>query len=650
MQNPFLNYVEKKRWVGHKRKKPMNPKTGELARVSDSQTWGTYEEVQDGKKKYSFDGIGIVLGKLPGEELMLAGIDMDHVIRTDGTLEPFAQEIVSEMNSYTEISPSGGGLHILCLVKCSEVGRKKGMGNGCKLEMYNHGRYFTVTENSYGEEGSKPISERTEEFLRVHDKYFGVKQKEVSEVREELRREKKSDDESQFNAKECAKLKVESDEALLEKMFSSEKGERIRSLFNGDVSEYPSRSEADLALCAYLSYWTDGDANRMDRLFRLSGLMREKWEREDYREETIKRATESQINAVETSNSSLSREKTNELVTLHGMSTAYYLRNYFGNDSEKFREYSHRETGYKNLDLKQKLYPGLYVLGAISSLGKTTFCHQLGDQLAQKGEHVLYFSLEQSAFELASKGLSRYMRVNQLKKSEYQDENSAYMSSFEIKEGGLDNKLVRSAIQGYLQQTEHLIVYECKFNTMSESIQQAVKNYMEHEGIKPIVIVDYLQILPTMDKRQTLKDAVDGNVRAFKKLQMENDLVVLLISSLNRSNYLTPVDYESFKESGGIEYTADVIWGLQLSVMNDEVFCKEKSSLKEKREKVREAKQAIPRKIELLCLKSRYGLSGYKCEFDYYAQNDYFVPINYREDTPKQRVRTLPSSSVFLRF
>ena len=173
-------------------------------------------------------------------------------------------------------------------------------------------------------------------------------------------------------------------------------------------------------------------------------------------------------------------------------------------------------------------------------------------------------------------------------------------------------------------------MYECKFNTMSESIQQAVKNYMEHEGVKPIVIVDYLQILPTMDKRQTLKDAVDGNVRAFKKLQMENDLVVLLISSLNRSNYLTPVDYESFKESGGIEYTADVIWGLQLSVMNDEVFCKEKSSLKEKREKVREAKQAKKRKIELLCLKSRYGLSGYKCEFDYYAQNDYFVPINYR--------------------
>lgn len=190
MQNPFLNYVEKKRWVGHKGKTPKNPKTGRSALVSDPQTWGTYEEVQDGKKKYSFDGIGIVLGKLPGEELMLAGIDMDHVIRTDGTLEPFAQEIVSEMNSYTEISPSGGGLHILCLVKCSEVGRKKGMGNGCKLEMYNHGRYFTVTENSYGEEGSKPISERTEEFLRVHDKYFGVKQKEASEVREELRREK----------------------------------------------------------------------------------------------------------------------------------------------------------------------------------------------------------------------------------------------------------------------------------------------------------------------------------------------------------------------------------------------------------------------------------------------------------------------------
>ena len=139
------------------------------------------------------------------------------------------------------------------------------------------------------------------------------------------------------------------------------------------------------------------------------------------------------------------------------------------------------------------------------------------------------------------------------------------------------------------------------------------------------MIVDYLQIIRPLDSRQSTKDAVDGHVRAFKKLQVENDLVVLLISSLNRQNYLTPIDYESFKESGGIEYTADVIWGLQLSVMNNEMFDKEKG-LKQKREAVRAAKKANPREIELVCLKNRYGVSSYTCRFQYYAKNDYFVP------------------------
>ena len=95
---------------------------------------------------------------------------------------------------------------------------------------------------------------------------------------------------------------------------------------------------------------------------------------------------------------------------------------------------------------------------------------------------------------------------------------------------------------------------------------------MEDNGVKPVVIVDYLQITRPLDNRVSTKDAVDSHVRAFKKLQVENDLIVLLISSLNRSNYLTPVDFEAFKESGGIEYTSDVLWGLQLSVMNDEMF------------------------------------------------------------------------------
>ena len=152
-----------------------------------------------------------------------------------------------------------------------------------------------------------------------------------------------------------------------------------------------------------------------------------------------------------------------------------------------------------------------------------------------------------------------------------------------------------------------------------------MNNYIEDNNVKPVVIIDYLQIIRPLNNKTSTKDAVDENVRALKKLQIENDLIVLLISSLNRSNYLTPVDFESFKESGGIEYTADVIWGLQLSVMNDELFDKDKG-LKQKRDAVKEAKKASPREVELICLKNRYGISSYLCKFDYYAKYDYFVP------------------------
>ena len=108
---------------------------------------------------------------------------------------------------------------------------------------------------------------------------------------------------------------------------------------------------------------------------------------------------------------------------------------------------------------------------------------------------------------------------------------------------------------------------------------------------------------------------------------------------LDNQNYLAQVDFESFKESGGIEYTADVIWGLQLKIMNSEIFEGEKK-LKQKRDAVRQAKNENPRKIELVCLKNRYGLSSYSCDFLYYARYDLFVPVKGEcEDSMRQRVR-----------
>ena len=442
---------------------------------------------------------------------------------------------------------------------------------------------------------------------------------------------------------------VLSDGELLEIMFNSQNGDKIRSLFSGDTSGYANDdSRADLALCSYLAFWTNNDLARMDALFRQSGLMRRKWDEkrgaQTYGAMTISKAliagegyrhsnesksvitstkskilSESQV-ITEQPKSSAESDKIISLTNIYSYIESAKEGITLESDLTKFQQYKDRKTGYSNIDAKMSLYPGLYVLGAISSLGKTTFCGQMADQLAGAGEHVLYFTLEQTTLELVSKALSRLM---------FKTDTRSALSSMDIRRG-TKSEALKIAKEMYAAQSKNEFIVECSFDTNVENITETVRKYIKTAEVKPIVILDYLQILAPMSNNQTTKDVVDYNVRALKKLQTENDLVLIVISSLNRQNYLTPIDFSSFKESGGIEYTCDVMWGLQLNIMNDELFDKE-AKLKAKREAVKEAKVANPRDIELVCLKNRYGVSSYSCRFKYYARYDYFLPVRNEE-------------------
>ena len=293
-----------------------------------------------------------------------------------------------------------------------------------------------------------------------------------------------------------------------------------------------------------------------------------------------------------------------------------YLHDVMPDDMKAFVEGGKTKTGYDNLDAITNLYPGLYVIGAISSLGKTTFIHQMADQLAKNGQPVLFFSLEQSTLELATKSLSRIMAIK--------DESNA-MTSLQIRKNGSDPR-VADAVTEYDAYSGNLTVVECTFRATIDDITNYVTNYIKQRNVSPVVIVDYLQVIQTApDSRMTTKDAVDLHVWRLKQLQSDNKLALIVISSLNRQNYLTQIDYESFKESGGIEYTADVVWGLQLQVLHDEIFDSQ-AKINEKRQKVRDAKAANPRKIELVCLKNRFGISSYSLCFDYLPQFDLFKP------------------------
>ncbi len=276
----------------------------------------------------------------------------------------------------------------------------------------------------------------------------------------------------------------------------------------------------------------------------------------------------------------------------------------------------------------------------------------------QRGESVVYFTLEQSRMEMITKGISRITALNALNapsvKSKGADEIPAgamsgtpaagidktlaagsdgsldqhAVSAIEIRRGATDpykQKIVDSATKEYMEGSKSLYMVQCDFDTTVETVQSYVSAFIKEKKIRPVVIVDYLQIIRPTDTRMTTKDAVDSHVRALKMLQRNNDLVLIVISSLNRSNYMAPIDFESFKESGGIEYTADVIWGLQLSIMNNTTFNSSQEVIK-KRQIVKTAKKSVPRKIQLVCLKNRYGRSSYECDFDYYPQFDLFIP------------------------
>lgn len=298
--------------------------------------------------------------------------------------------------------------------------------------------------------------------------------------------------------------------------------------------------------------------------------------------------------------------------------TIDYIDSFIIDDIAKFKS-TRIKTGFDNLDeLAGGLYPGLYVLAAISSLGKTSFALQLADQIAERGSEVVFFSLEQSRLELVTKSLARIT-------SELHPEKP--LTSLAIRRGAIVNPEAQEARDEYAKRIcNRVTIVEGNFNCTSSYIGRYLKQYIERTGARPVVFVDYLQILqpePDAKKYGSTKETVDNTVTELKRLSRDLDLTIFLISSVNRTNYLTPIDFESLKETGGIEYTADVVFGLQLQCLNDKLFEKEKNTV-ERREKIKEEKARNPRRIELVCLKNRYGISRYSCYYNYYPANDLF--------------------------
>lgn len=268
------------------------------------------------------------------------------------------------------------------------------------------------------------------------------------------------------------------------------------------------------------------------------------------------------------------------------------------------------KTGFPNLDeaLDGGLYDGLYVLGAVSSLGKTAFCMQLADQLAMQGRDVLIFSLEMTAFELMARSISR---------ESFQADTSAGRHIAKTVRGVLDGKRypfysgeehshLAEAKARYGLYAKHLYFREGDHETSLETIRREIQRHIDETGVKPVVLIDYLQIIAPVDVHFTDKQNLDRIVCALKKLSRSLELTILAISSFNRENYNLEVSMSAFKESGGIDYSADVLLGLQARGAGRPGF------------NIDEEKRKDPRELELKILKNRSAALGDPLRFRYY--------------------------------
>ena len=263
--NGWCVWKYKQQENGKPTKVPYNCKTGYGAKANDINTFTDFDTACETLLSNKYNGIGL------GIFDTVCAIDIDHCI-VDGVRTEMAKDICAIMNnSYIEYSPSEEGLRILFKVDIEKLSYDKNIykinNRDLGLEVYVPGvspRYVTVTGNTIN---PGVYEDRTTELKVVLDKYMKKNAaKPVKKTKEEA------------NSQSSVKL---SDKDVISKASSSKNGVKFTSLYNGDTNMYPSPSEADLGLCSMLSFWCSGNATQMDRIFRTSGLYRDKWDRPD---------------------------------------------------------------------------------------------------------------------------------------------------------------------------------------------------------------------------------------------------------------------------------------------------------------------------------------------------------------------------------
>ena len=312
---------------------------------------------------------------------------------------------------------------------------------------------------------------------------------------------------------------------------------------------------------------------------------------------------------------------------------AYSLQSFLKSIEESKRA-AFIPTGYSPLDniLDGGLYAGLYIIGAISSLGKTTFCLNVADNIAQAGHDVLIFSLEMARNELIAKSISRLTLIKDLAENAstaHAKTTRGILTGTRYADySQTERELIQRSIASYGEYARNIYITEGIGNVGVEEIREKVRKHIKLTGKAPVVIIDYLQIIAPADMRATDKQNTDKAVLELKRLSRDYSIPIIGISSFNRDNYTAPVNMASFKESGAIEYSSDVLIGLQYEGMDYQEGEADKAREKRIRELMKQAvedgKNGKPQKIQVKVLKNRNGSKG-DALLDFYPMFNYFT-------------------------
>ena len=281
----------------------------------------------------------------------------------------------------------------------------------------------------------------------------------------------------------------------------------------------------------------------------------------------------------------------------------------FDAEIAEYQKYSERKTGFEAIDDVQIFMPGLYVLGGLPGAGKSTFALQLLYQLAEQGAQCFYFSFEMSEIMLWAKVLARELFKRHFKRDPENAPKTAMTAANLMRGRGVGKKEIYDLKRELA--SSNLPLKIAQVNLSTKKLIKELKELPTPEGA--VVVLDYLQMM-SFDKENP-RGALDEAIFSFREYQRETKSTLIILNSFNRESYKGQATMASYKESGGIEYTADVCWVLQtFGIGADGKFDNDLAS--------EESRHPL-RRVQLRCLKNRFG-GQYACDFWYYAAHDCF--------------------------